>query len=924
TSATSATQGLVDRAVGVDSGLTTGATASDLLSVGARVTTVDASAMTGSANVRFVAKTNGSATDVAFTGGSAGDYVEFELGNVKASGGAGADTFAFITQAAGVTNSTYGSGDTISGGEGADTLQIGVNGQGTYTLSTTEFKNTTGVDVLDLRGATNTVTVDSTLVSGADAGKFEIHTDRIVQTSATDAANPAGGPNNAREDNSVNTVNLTDLTTSQGVKFVGGSGSDRLVLDNAAFNQKVDLAGGTNGGAPAAGDYDTLTVLNGAILSSSDLAHVSGFEGLVLAESGTGKATFSITLTAAFVLKNAAARNSGATSINDTIFQIGTAAAGNGNALEAGDTVTLDISDLLDGAGTALKATLGARQIDTSTLTAANVTVNYVVNGAAATAAQIALVTATDANAADVMNSAANMTGGVVAPTTGGVVAPVVVALTAGGSFTGTAGTNDTFQGTVASLNGTTVTGTAADTETLQLTDAGTVAINNGTTGGTVTNIDRLILANGTNTISFAAGSGITTVTGGTGADDVTLDTLAPTTSVNLGDGDDVLRASGTLTGTLNGGGGGADILTGTATAPLNISGATVSGFEVFDFSNSATPVTSTIAQFSGFSSFTNFDAGDGLTFSDAGAITLNPTVGTYGLANGTNTVDASSAADYSVTGGTGADTITFGGTLTAADTVAAGLGTDTLIVTGAATGSANITGVENILVNYGTAATFTTGAIAPGVASTIDASASTAAVTLDASAYVATTSLNIVGGRGDDIITVNTEDAQRALVTVSLATGGRDRVVISNTAADATKSAVTITGFTPGDDKVKFNGFGSDHGILTYQRIDSDNTPVFSVEANNTVIAIKSIWATSTSSDATNGGALETLLANAIGLAENYDYLAIVYGGGNAQLVHITSTAGGTDLTTATMAIEIVAQINGIAADSLSDYNFL
>jgi len=75
-----ATTGLTDTVAtdGVGSAIT--GTASNLLSVGSRVTTVDASASTAAVNVQFVAKTDGSATNVTFTGGKGADYVEFEIG----------------------------------------------------------------------------------------------------------------------------------------------------------------------------------------------------------------------------------------------------------------------------------------------------------------------------------------------------------------------------------------------------------------------------------------------------------------------------------------------------------------------------------------------------------------------------------------------------------------------------------------------------------------------------------------------------------------------------------------------------------------------------------------------------------------------------------------------------------------------------
>ncbi|MFZ6713446.1 hypothetical protein, partial [Undibacterium sp. TC9W] len=69
---------------------------------------------------------------------------------------------------------------------------------------------------------------------------------------------------------------------------------------------------------------------------------------------------------------------------------------------------------------------------------------------------------------------------------------------------------------------GTTVNGNLGDTDAITLGDAASVAIGNGTAGGTITNIKTLNLANATNSVSiFNTTTGITTINGGTGADTV-------------------------------------------------------------------------------------------------------------------------------------------------------------------------------------------------------------------------------------------------------------------------------------------------------------------------------------------------------------------------------------------------------------------
>lgn len=713
--------GLTDRVAGNDLGITTAATASNLLSVGARVTEVDASTMTGSANVRFTAKNDNSDTNVTFKGGAAADYVEFERGAVNATGGEGNDTFAFVTAAAGITNSGFGSTDTVAGGAGSDTIQIGLNGVGTYTLNTTEFNNKTGIDVLDVRGANNDIRVSSEVVAAADAGKFTIRTDKMVQTSATSTADVTGG--SGAEAASTSIINLTALNQNQGIAVIGGSGSERVVVNNASLNAAVELDGGTNGGV--AGRYDTLTVLDSAVLDSGDLANVKGFEALILAETVTGNSTFRVDVTEAFLLNNTAATNAVGTSINDTTFRIGSAASSTGTALNAGDVVTIDISDLLNATRTGLKASLAGRGIDV-TLGAA--TVNYVVDGAAATAAQIGFVTVADAARADAGVSAA--AGGV-------VVAPAApIALTAGGTFTGAAGTNDNFTGNIASLVGTTVTGTAADTETLTVTDAGVVTV-----AATVTGIDVLNLANGANTVTFAAAtSGITTVNGGTGNDNVTVT-------------DALLQPGGAAATVLNLNGGlGLDTLT--VNGALDLTNDTVTNFDTL-----TTTAALTVGSGVALNQFSTITLGAALTVA-AGA----HNVSTAAVTPGANNITINAGAS-----------LTIGGDANVAAT-ANFLGTNagTLITTGALTLTGASDTITNVTFGQGGVTITDDGALAAGRVFTGSAGVDTLA--LDATGAAAQSAGRFVGfqvGATGDVIDLSGTGAGNGVVLTTMAAGG-------------------------------------------------------------------------------------------------------------------------------------------------------
>lgn len=661
---------------GVGDGLT--GTAANLLSVGARVTTVDASASTAAVNVQFVAKTDGAATNVAFTGGKGNDYVEFEVGNVNANGGDGNDTFAFVTQRAGVTNSTFGAGDTIVGGAGTDTIQIGSNGVGTYTIADSEWANKSGIEVVDLRGATNTVTLSSAFVAATDAGvKLTVTTDAIV----------VGGNSNA-EYNSVNTIDLRTLSAGQGIKFVGGQGSDRIILSDTTFTSNMELAGGSNvdaNGNATAGHYDTLTVSNSAVLDRTDLANVSGFEGLVLNKTVTGAVTNVIELTEAFLLANTSATNSVTTTIDDRVFQIGTAAGANGTALAAGDTVRIDVTDLFTTNNNTVKTTVVGRQIDVTTLVNAGVAVQYVYNGT--TYANLAALTAAVAT----VGGNAVLTGADAAGQTDVVGAGVGL---------GTPNTGITFTSSaIAAQNN--VLGTN-NNDVFNLSKADTI------NGGT-----------GSDTVNFNAGSEAANVTLGGGADTVNLNGGILTGTLNM-------AAGGTVNITSNlGGAFNFNTPTVTFGAATTVNVTAVQAGAITNENGAGHTLNATVGGTfilgSGGQTFTSSGTGNVLAGGGAGDDTLtlsNTGASTVAGGNGIDTINitaATGATTVVLTAGAGGgaaalavnrDVVTgFNATndvigLVAADTVPAGVaGTTPVVQSVAAAGAVAISNTADVVV---------------------------------------------------------------------------------------------------------------------------------------------------------------------------------------------------------------------------------
>lgn len=252
----------------------------------------------------------------------------------------------------------------------------------------------------------------------------------------------------------------------------------------------------------------------------------------------------------------------------------------------------------------------------------------------------------------------------------------------AGNTYNGTPGTGDVFTGPIANLNGSTFNGNAADTDAMTFTTAGTVTLNNGSTGGTLSNIKVLNLANGANTIAFAnATSGITTVVGGTGNDIVDLANTGNTFlagTVNLGTGNNSLTLENkAYTGSFTSGSGGNDTLylfNGT-----NIAGASVSGFENLVVANNAT-VTMAPGQSSQFTGTVTAAGTETINLASSGTFSALPNIENYNLANGTNNFTSANVA-VTVVGGTGADSFNFTANqaLNFLTSIDGGAGTDTL-----------------------------------------------------------------------------------------------------------------------------------------------------------------------------------------------------------------------------------------------------
>jgi len=487
-----------------------------------------------------------------------------------------------------------------------------------------------------------------------------------------------------------------------------------------------------------------------------------------------------------------------------------------------------------------------------------------------------------------------------------------------------------------------TVTAATSGTTTVAMAGASSSVSSSGTGAVTVTAFG----ATGGNAVTgqsvTTTGSGAASVTFGAGA-------TSGTVTLSASAADTVLLPSGTYLSSLTLTGGTQTGVVDTLeiadkVTAINISAASVSGFERIDLDSAnatvfnVTMTPTQLAQFTGTNLINGTD--DVITLSTTGTITGQPVLLNYVLANGSagNTFNANSATlSISVTGGDAASTYNFGATLNSADTITGTAGSDFLNVTGTAGGSSTVTAIETINVNYATSATFTTGAITPGVASTITAagSASTATATIAANLYVPTTSLTIIDGPGSDVITAPASDAYRALTTITLSSGGSDTVVIPNAGfSTSSSSAVTINNFTTGitaaaDVITVFdNATQQINGLLTY-------TAATNGAIGGRVVEINAAVGTVTSFSATDAGQIETLIATAVGTAANaaggtVNAWFIVYGSGaladKAALVQMLTTTtdfSTLDLVAGSFTVEVVGIFNGVTADSFVTGNF-
>ena len=819
---------------------------------------------------------------------------------------AAAQTLGAITLTAdtgGVTTLNFtGANNVTTGAVTAATINAsGMTGSGTFTLpSATGATSITGTANADSIGASS---VAASVVGGAgnDTLTGGIGNDTISGGDGVDSI--TGG------------VGKDSLTGGAGVDtFVfGGSITGAVVSTLAALDTITDFLAGTdklslsvtNGVATAntaisafLGNYATLTSANAAAVADgrTGLAFFVTGDNTVYAQSAAG--TQGAMDTAIYL--------PGVTALTAADFGFGTQGTGNTLTLTAANA---NVSTTLN-----TNATLVTTQLDDAISTTAAFLVGSTIDGAGG---NDTLTISTDPTsggpAIDISARVSNVER--ISLTAGNTAATFTVPATSGlvvNNASTTAVSSIVLSGpsqsvTAASSGLTTVAMGGGISNSVTVTGNGGVTVTalGGAAGQSVTN-------SGTGTSTLTATGVAFTATLGAGGDTLTLPTGVITATANASTGTDTLVA-------VNG---------------TNISGATISGFEILNTAEALSTLVSMtptqLAQFTG----TNVtpEAGDRVVLTAAGTVNQQLVIPGYTLAAGTNIFNANTTAQtLTVTGGT-SNTYNMGAVLDAADVITGATGlTDVLNITGAAVGSNGITAIDAINVNYATPATFTTGAITPGnIASTINASGSTAAVTLNLTGFVATGgTLVVTDGQSNDIITNVSTDAINLLTTINLSSGGADLINYTNTSTANSNSQLTINNFTGGI------GTGADKLSLTFGAAQTAAFRVLgaanaAVPALNGVVVIPSTLATVSDFTATAAnGAVEVAIATALNgvttLAGTDAF--VVYGtganAGKAGIYDVTTTNAAA--ATTAFGVELVAIITLTGGvDTLVQSNFI
>jgi Ca2+-binding RTX toxin-like protein len=674
-----------------DSATTVGVTGDQNLTLGtlgSTVTNVSAGTFTGKLSV-----TTANTTAATVTGGTANDTITGAAGNDNISGGDGADSL------------TGGSGnDVLSGGAGNDTIVGGSEndnisgGDNTDLLVFTTLSAMAGNGTVSGGAGTDTLRFTSDI--GADVVESTLVNTRVSTVEAIDLRGVAGAQRTITlTDAALAAQGTTSFTVTDGQYGVTAATNGVDVIASAltaansvdlSFNNRAaaTITVGTTAGATT----DTVAVkVNGTTYATYTATGRTGATttsddatGIAAAINAVAAGTYIATASAAVVYITTA--NPGSSIAAITTTETGTIAVGDGAAAQSDNSYT-------GGAGA-------------DTFRVGNTGYDSGARG----------ITSADTLVGGTGTDTLIVTGGTTSPTTGGTATATTVDMTnvSGVETITTSGTG------LVTIN-TFAAGTTPSTGTLTVNAASQTVATRGLSldASAAAYVGKLNVTGGAGNDTIVGSAGSDTIDGGTGNDTITAG--AGNDSLTGGDGnDDFVYASEAAysddTGltlvfdTVSGGAGTDTVQFTTAAATLSAAQlAGMSGIEIIDLAITASSVTLSDAV---------VDANGGdvqqVRVTTAGTVTASALTGTNSVA--VRVEDATNGV-VSVTGGAGADSVTFSGRaqgqLAADDAVKLGSGTDTIYVTNiqghtagtaagasAATLSSLVTGVESLVIS--------------------------------------------------------------------------------------------------------------------------------------------------------------------------------------------------------------------------------
>jgi Ca2+-binding RTX toxin-like protein len=779
----------------------------------------------------------GSTAGATLDGSDGDDTIVLNADNTTVIGGAGTDTASYASASAGVTvnlgtgasssgdafidiENVIGSafGDTIVGGVTVGAILDGGSGNDTIVVNaaSTTVMGGDGVDAVSYANATAGVTVNLATGSGGDGDTYA-GIESVIGSGSADTiigGTVAGGSLNGGNGNDSFVVNAANTAV------IGGAGSDTVSFAGAAAGVAVNLHAGTgsNGvtysGVENVVGSDHNDTIVGSLTTGTTLDGGGGNDsinimtGNTTAIGGTGTDTVSYANAGSGVTINLSTGTGGAGDIYIGIEN----AVGSGN----GDTI-------IGGSNTGAVLD-GANGNDTIVINAANTTViggggfDTVSYANAAAGVIINLQAGTSSNG-DTITGVENAIGSSHGDTIIGSTTPAM-------TLNGGDG-NDTI--IVNAANTAVVGGNGNDTISYAATAAGvTVNLNAGTGSNGVTfNGVESVIGSGFNDIITGHGSTGGTLDGGNGND--TIYVKAANTAVIGGAGTDTVSFSiataGVTVNLLTGAGSNGNSFTGienvtgsnhadtvvtsaasggvistgwgSDTIVINGSNTYIDGgndYDTLSYANATAGVTINLTAGTGGNgdTFTSIENVIGSAYNDT--ITGNSAAVDGAVLNGDDGNDTiiASAANTTVIGGTGMDTVSLAGA-TAAVTVN--------LLTGTGSNGRSYNGVESVIgSNHNDTITGSTTA-----GGTLDGGAGNDTIVVNAGGTT------VIGGAGTDVVAFS---GAQASYTITNGPGGTITV-----SGGGLSSAVTLNGveglqFADGGIGSTINGTASDETI--------------------------------------------------------------------------------------------------------------